>query len=208
MEGSELIREIISKGKSALYDELYYERAKSKLISIIEKKALFRGEFVLASGKKSSYYLDLRRITLDSEASPLIGYVLLYRMFQIDAHVDAIAGPTMGADPLVSSAITLAPFFDMGLKGLLIRKQKKEHGLQKLIEGDLDSVSTVLCVEDVVTTGGSLLDACRALIEAGKKVIVAVPLVDREEENLALKFKSLGILYNPILKVSEILQER
>lgn len=205
MNGAELVREIVSKERSALEDYLYFERAREALISIIEKKALFRGEFTLSSGKKSSYYLDLRRITLDSEAAPLIGYLVLFRALEIDLQVDGVAGPTLGADPLVSSALAMAPFFDLSLKGLIVRKERKEHGLQKLVEGNLESVTRVVCLEDVTTTGGSLFRACKVLLESGVKVVAAVPLVDREEANLLEKFAAISVRFSPLIRISEIL---
>lgn len=205
---SKFIWEIISKEKSALEDYLYFERAREEIISIIENKALFKGDFTLASGKKSSYYLDLRRITLDSEAAPFIGYMILFRLFELDPSIDSVAGPTLGADPLVSSALALAPLFQLNLKGLIVRKEKKEHGLMKLIEGNLDAVKKTVCVEDVTTTGGSLLRACSILKEAGIEVVAAISLVDREEEDLKEKFASMGIKFSPIIKISEILMRR
>jgi len=205
LEVKELIREIISLEKSALYDELYYEKARKELIRLIKERALYRGEFLLSSGKKSSYYLDLRRITLDADAAAIIGYLVLYRAFNLSSSFDGVAGPTLGADPVVAAAVTMAPFFDLNLKGLIVRKEKKEHGLGKLVEGPLHSVKKVVVVEDVVTTGSSLLRACRVLIQEGVKVISAIPLVDRQEEELVLSFEELGIKFDPIITVNELL---
>lgn len=205
MKAKELVHEIVSLEKSALHDELYYEKARNELIRLIKERALHKGEFLLASGKKSSYYLDLRKITLDADASALIGYLVLCQAFRLSPPPDGVAGPTLGADPVVAAAVTMAPFFDLNLKGLIVRKEKKEHGLGKLIEGPLDSVKKVVVVEDVVTTGNSLLRACRILEQEGVKVLSAIPLVDRQEEDLAPSFKELGIKFNPVITVNELL---
>jgi orotate phosphoribosyltransferase len=106
---------------------------------------------------------------------------------------------------VVAAAGTMAPFFDLNLKGLLVRKEKKEHGLGKIIEGPLDSVKKVVVVEDVVTTGNSLLRACKVLDEEGVKVLAAIPLVDRQEEDIEPFFEELGVKFNPLITVNELL---
>lgn len=205
MDARKIFKEIVSKGESALYDSFYYDEAHSAVIQIIKERALHRGEFVLSSGKKSSYYLDLRKITLSSDAAPLIGYLILSKVYELGQDIQAIAGPTIGADPIVSSAVSVASLFDVDIKGLIIRKERKEYGLSKLIEGDTESVRNVIMVEDVVTTGKSILDACRVVQSEGVKPIAAFPLVDRQEANVSEEFEKMNILYEPLITISEIL---
>lgn len=205
MEANELIKEIISMGKSALNDPAPLERSKEVLVDFIKKEALFKGEFVLSSGKKSNYYLDLRKVTLSSQASFFIGYLVISKALQLDEFPEGIAGPTLGADPIISSAVTVAPLFQLNLKGLIVRKAKKEHGLGKLIEGDEEKVEKLVVVEDVVTTGGSLFEAIEVLKNAGKKVLAAIPVVDREEADVGGRLFKMGIKYLPLIKISEIL---
>lgn len=202
----ELVWEIYSKEKSALNDEFLFELAKSYLLRQIKEKALFRGEFILSSGKKSDYYLDLRLLTLDSEALAVIGYLLLYKIYQFDKDVDGVAGPTLGADPIISAVLTAAPFFNLKLGGLIVRKEEKKHGLGKMIEGPYDKVTNVFCVEDVVTTGGSLLKAVKVLKEAGISVRHAIVIVDRSEEDVLSVFEAEGVKLHSLFKVNEVLE--
>jgi orotate phosphoribosyltransferase len=202
----ELVWEIYSKEKSALRDESLFEFAKSYLLRQIKEKSLFRGEFILSSGKKSDYYLDLRRLTLDSEASPIIGYLILYKIYQLDKNVDGVAGPTLGADPIISAVLTAAPFFNLNLRGLIVRKEEKKHGLGKMIEGPQDRVSRVFCVEDVVTTGGSLLRAVKVLKEADISVRHAIVIVDRSEGDVSSVFAAEDVKLHSLFKVREVLE--
>ncbi|MCX7831714.1 MAG: orotate phosphoribosyltransferase [Actinobacteria bacterium] len=205
MDARKIFKEIVSKGESALYDSYYYDEARSALVQIIKERALHRGDFILSSGKKSSYYLDLRKITLSSDSASLIGYLILSKIYSLDQDIQAIAGPTIGADPIVSSAVSVASLFDVDIKGLIVRKARKEYGLSKLIEGDTESVKNVVMVEDVVTTGGSLLDACRIVQSEGIQPVAAFPLVDRQETEVSEEFEKMHIFYEPLITISEIL---
>lgn len=141
-----------------------------------------RGEFTLASGKKSDYYLDCRLTTLDARGALLTGYCILDLLAEMKIHPDAIGGLSMGADPVVSAAIVVSAIEDRPLPGFLVRKQAKTHGRQKQIEG-IENLQgrRVAIVDDVCTTGGSTQEAIDAAERAGAQVVAVISLVDREE---------------------------
>ncbi|MFH0827411.1 MAG: orotate phosphoribosyltransferase [Candidatus Omnitrophota bacterium] len=169
---------------------------KKKLLILLEKEALKRGEFVLSSGKKSSYYLDGRVITLTPEGAFLVASIILELIK--GRGVDAIGGPTLGADPIVGAVAALGHIKQIPLKTFIVRKTTKEHGTGRQIEGPaLAKNSKVILVDDVATTGGSLIEAKQALEKEGIDVKTAIVIVDREEgasRNLAeagLKLESI-----------------
>jgi orotate phosphoribosyltransferase len=160
----------------------YLARLKRRL----QEKSLFRGEVTLSSGKKSNYYLDCRLTTLDPEGSVLIGHAILELLAQKGIQAEAIGGMSIGADPVVSSVVSMSYLEGRPLRGFLVRKERKEHGRQKLIEG-LDpevsgrAVKNVVIVDDVCTTGKSTFEAIAAAEGEGMKVAAVISLVDREE---------------------------
>ncbi len=160
---------------------------KKKLLQLLKNKALKRGRIVLSSGKVSDYYLDGRLITLSSQGAYLAASIILN--FVKDKKIAAIGGPTLGADPIVGAVIALASKKGRRLSGFIVRKSAKKHGMQRLIEGpSLPKGSRVVLVDDVATTGGSLIEAKMVLDKQGVKVDCAIVIVDREEgakENLA-----------------------
>jgi len=155
---------------------------RAELADILRKKSLVRGEFTLASGKKSDYYLDCRLTTLDAQGALLTGYCILDLLDEMDVQPDAIGGLSMGADPVVSAVIVVSAIEDRPVPGFLVRKEAKKHGRQKQIEGieDLNGKKVVI-VDDVCTTGGSTQEAIQAAERAGAEVLAVVSLVDREE---------------------------
>jgi len=160
----------------------YLARLKRRLI----EKSVFRGEVTLSSGKKSDYYMDCRLTTLDPEGSVLIGHAILELLAAKGIRADAIGGMSIGADPLVSAVVTISYLEGRPLRGFLVRKERKEHGRQKLIEG-IDpkasgrAVRNVVIVDDVCTTGKSTFDTIAAAEREGMKVVAVISLVDREE---------------------------
>ncbi len=140
----------------------------------IVDKAVVHGKVTLSSGKEADYYVDLRRVTLDHEAAPLVGTVL--RELTADLDFDAVGGLTLGADP-VATAMMHAP--GRPLDAFVVRKQGKAHGLQRRIEGPDVAGRRVLAVEDTSTTGSSVLAAVEALQEAGAEVVAVAVIVDR-----------------------------
>ena len=152
--------------------------ARDELLGHIKKKAVVHGKVTLSSGKEADYYVDLRRITLDGAAAPLVGQVM--RELTADLEYDAVGGLTLGADP-VATAMLHATAADGGvLDAFVVRKAEKAHGLQRRIEGTEVSGRRVLAVEDTSTTGGSVLTAVEALREAGANVVAVAVIVDRD----------------------------
>src|SRR5262245_23204306 len=153
-----------------------------ELAEIIRNHSLRTGEFVLSSGKKSSYYLDCRMTTLHPRGSLLIARMLLQRMRQLGIHADAIGGLTLGADPIAAAVALVSELEETPLHAFIVRKEAKAHGMQRFIEGwDGAAGSRVVIVDDVCTTGDSILKACEKAEEAGYQVIATFCVVDRNE---------------------------
>ena len=176
---------------------------KKRLAEILKDKSILRGNFTLASGKESDYYIDGRLTTLDSYGLSLIGEIFLEEILK-DPEVKTVGGPTMGADPIVGSVLTQAGIKEIAFDGFLVRKEAKDHGTGKLIEGNLNDGDKVAVVEDVVTTGGSVLKAIYALEKAGATISKVLVIVDREE-GAEGKFRELGYEYFSIFKISDLL---
>ncbi len=160
---------------------------KERLLQILREKSLLRGDFVLASGKRSTYYIDGKKTTFDPEGAYLTGHLLLDEIEKLDAQVDAVGGMSIGADPIVTAVGLAARERGIPLRVFITRKKAKDHGTQKTIEGNFQSGDNVVMVEDVMTTGGSTLQAVEIVREAGGKVLAAFVIVDREQggaENL------------------------
>lgn len=137
------------------------------------------GEFTLASGRKSNYYINGKMTTLDARGAYLVGRTFLAML--ADDVPDAVGGLTLGADPIVGAMIALAGLEDLPLRGFIVRKEAKGHGTQSLIEGSLKQGERVVIVEDVVTTGGSSMQAIAAVKAIGCDVRKVLAVVDREE---------------------------
>ena len=169
---------------------------KSALLKILIEKSVRRGDFTLASGAKSDLYVNCKKTALDPAAALLIGAVgwdLVKRTAaELNVQVDAIGGLTMGADP-VSLSIGIAAQLDApgtALQTFTVRKAAKEHGTKKRIEGNFSEGDVVVVVDDVVTTGGSTIQAIDAVEAEGGKVAFVIALVDRQEggrENIERK---------------------
>jgi orotate phosphoribosyltransferase len=160
---------------------------RAELARILREKSLVRGDFTLASGKKSNYYLDCRLTTLDARGALLTGYCVLELLDEMKIHPDAIGGLSMGADPVVSAAIVVSAIESRPVPGFLVRKEAKKHGRQKQVEG-IENLSgkKVVIVDDVCTTGGSTQEAIDAVESAGAQVAAVISLVDREEGGSAM----------------------
>lgn len=147
------------------------------LLEQIKSKAVVHGKVTLSSGKEADYYVDLRRITLDAEAAPLVGRVMLD--LTKDWEYDAVGGLTLGADPVATSMLHAAAAEGRRLDAFVVRKAEKTHGMQRQIEGPDVRGRRVLAVEDTSTTGGSVLTAVEALRGAGAEVVGVAVIVDR-----------------------------
>jgi orotate phosphoribosyltransferase len=150
-----------------------YESLKNEII----KKAVVHGKVILSSGKEADYYVDLRRITLDHVAAPLVGDVMLE--LTKDLEFDAVGGLTLGADPVATAMMHVASRNGRAIDSFVVRKEGKAHGLQRRIEGPDVKGKRVLAVEDTSTTGGSVLTAVEALKEAGAIVVGVAVIVER-----------------------------
>jgi orotate phosphoribosyltransferase len=153
------------------------EAARETLLALIKAKAIVHGRVVLSSGQEADWYIDLRRITLDGEAAPLVGRVMLD--LTADFEYDAVGGLTLGADPVATAMLHSATATGRRLDAFVVRKAGKEHGLQRRIEGPEIAGRRVLALEDTSTTGGSVLTAVEALREAGAHVVAVASIVER-----------------------------
>jgi len=147
------------------------------LLAEIKNKAVVHGKVILSSGKEANYYVDLRRVTLDAVAAPLVGEVMLDLTADLD--FDAVGGLTLGADPVATAMLHAAAKRGRKLDAFVVRKAEKQHGLQRRIEGPDVKGRRVLAVEDTSTTGDSVLTAVEALKEAGAIVVAVAVIVDR-----------------------------
>ena len=150
---------------------------RAQLLDQITRKAVVHGRVTLSSGREADWYVDLRRITLDSEAAPLVGEVMLDAT--ADLSYDAVGGLTLGADPVAAAMLHAAAARGRRLDAFVVRKEGKAHGLQRRIEGPDVAGRRVLAVEDTSTTGGSVLTAVEALREAGAEVVGVAVIVER-----------------------------
>ena len=153
---------------------------KEKLLNLLKKEAFFKEKIKLSSGKISTFYIDVRRVSLSSEGIYLISRIFWQSIK--NENITAIGGPTLGADPIVAGVCFLAHQERKKLKGFLVRKTPKKHGRKKAIEGaELTSQDNVVIVDDVATTGSSLINAIKKIKKTGAKIKKVIVLVDREE---------------------------
>ena len=155
---------------------------RDRLREIIRLKSLRTGDFTLSSGKKSSYYLDCRLTTMHPEGALLIARLILQRIREASISADAIGGLTLGADPIAAAVAVVSGLEGMPLNAFIVRKEAKSHGMQRFIEGfDAPAGARVIVVDDVCTTGESILNAAERSEQAGYQVVAAFCVVDREE---------------------------
>jgi orotate phosphoribosyltransferase len=173
--------------------------AKSKLREEILKKAVVHGKVILSSGKEADYYIDLRRITLDSIAAPLVGEVMLELTEDLD--YDAVGGLTLGADPVATAMMHVAAQRGRRLDSFVVRKSEKAHGLQRRIEGPDVKGKRVLAVEDTSTTGGSVLTAVEALKQEGAIVVGVAVIVERGAKS---KVEDAGLAYRAAFSLQDL----
>jgi orotate phosphoribosyltransferase len=150
-----------------------------ELIGLVESKALKRGTFRLASGREATFYLDAKQVVLDAHGSMLVGRAILERLRSLGPLPAAVGGMSIGADPITSAVITMAGVEGLPLKGFMVRKEPKDHGTKKYVEGPVEPGQRVVIVEDVTTTGGSSLLAIDRVHEFGLIVERVVTVIDR-----------------------------
>jgi len=165
----------------------------------ILKKAVVHGKVILSSGKEADYYVDLRRVTLDSTAAPLVGDVMLDLVKDWD--FDAVGGLTLGADPVATAMMHIATQKGKKIDSFVVRKAEKAHGLQRRIEGPDVHGKRVIAVEDTSTTGGSVLTAVEALREAGAIVVGVAVIVERGAKG---KVTEAGLEYRAAYSLQDL----
>lgn len=173
---------------------------KQDLHTLIDNIALKRGEFTLSSGKKSNYYLDLRMVTCNRAGATLIGDAV--REICQDSAAHAVGGLETGAIPIVMATILSRCGWGEHLDGFWVRKEQRQHGTAKRIEGNLKAGARVVIVEDVTTTGDSALSAVEAVREFGCKVVCVVSVVDRLQ-GAAEKFAARDIRFQSLFTVRD-----
>jgi len=187
------------------------EKQRQNLKELLLGKSVRTGDFTLASGQKSDLYIDCRVTAMDPRGAILIGQVGLPaardKMAELGVSCDAIGGMTLGADP-ISLAVGIASAQDEGemLQVYTVRKEAKEHGRGKRIEGNFSSGQKVIVVDDVITTGGSTVKAIQAIREAGGEVVFALVLVDRSEGG-RLAIESEGVPVVSLFTREQLLDE-
>ena len=159
-------------------DSVSVTDVRERLIDFIKKDAVFHGDFTLTSGKKATYYVDMRRVSLDHRVAPLIGQVMLDLIADVP-DVVAVGGLTMGADPIASAILHQGVAAGREYDAFVVRKAPKDHGRGRQVEGpDLEG-KRVIVVEDTSTTGGSPLAAIEALLKVGAVIAGVAVVVDR-----------------------------
>ena len=154
------------------------ETQRQDLIALIGEEVVFHGDFTLSSGKKATYYVDMRKLTLDHRAAPAIGRLVLDLVR--DLEVDAVGGLTLGADPIANAALHASVAAGAPVDAFVVRKEPKDHGRGRQIEGAEVAGKRVVIVEDTSTTGGSPLKAAQVAKDAGADVVAVVTVVDRK----------------------------
>jgi orotate phosphoribosyltransferase len=172
---------------------------RDELLREIKAKAVMHGDFILSSGQRASWYIDLRRILLDGRTAPLAGRVMLDATADLD--YEAAGGLTLGADPVALAMMHAAASRGRRLDAFVVRKSEKTHGLQRRIEGPDVTGRRVLAVEDTSTTGNSVLTAVDALQEAGADVAGVAVLVERGGRPLVT---GRGLVYRAIYELADL----
>jgi len=179
------------------------ENEREQLRRLLKAESLIFGDFTLASGKKSTFYFDSKRTTLRSDGAWLTAREILRLIREHRIEADAIGGLTLGADPIVCPVAALSHAEGPTLRAFIVRKEAKEHGTGRQIEGNLPKGSRVIIVDDVVTTAGSTMKAIEAAEGEGHTVVAVICLVDREEGGAA---KLAKYPFYPVFKRSDIFE--
>lgn len=174
---------------------------REKLHQLIDDLAIQRGDFVLASGARAKYYIDCRKVTLDSRGAYLIGKLLFEKLCEIGIP-QAAGGMAIGADPITGAVVTYAGLMKQPLNGFIVRKEEKSHGTGRMVEGPFAEGETAVILEDVVTTGGSSLQAIEHAVSAGLKIESVICLVDRLAGGREL-FESRGLHFHSLFTVED-----
>jgi orotate phosphoribosyltransferase len=175
---------------------------RNKLFTLLKERAFRRGRVVLASGRESDFYFDMKPAMLDPDGARLMAELILQQLQDVTA--DCIGGLEMGAVPLIAPVAMRSPDFGRRLSGFFVRKAVKDHGTKKRVDGADIAGKTVVILEDVTTTGGSAMDAVKAVEEAGAKVALVLSILDRGEGAADLYAKA-GIPFKALFRAEEFL---
>lgn len=154
--------------------------ARARLRELIQELAIVRGKVILSSGKEADYYIDLRRVTLQQEASGLVGEVMLDLLDEAQLEFTNVGGLTMGADPVGTAIMHTARANNRAVDAFVVRKAQKSYGMGRQVEGPSVEGRNVIVLEDTSTTGGSALTAVEGVRKAGGNVIAVAVIVDRD----------------------------
>lgn len=172
---------------------------RDELLCAIREKAVVHGDFVLSSGRRATWYVDLRRVLLDGRAAPVAGRVMLAAT--ADLSYDAVGGLTLGADPVAAAMLHAAAAQGRALDAFVVRKEGKAHGLQRRIEGPDVAGRRVLAVEDTSTTGGSVMTAVEALRDAGAEIAGVAVVVERGARD---RITAAGLPFRAAFELSDL----
>lgn len=190
------------------FPDEHLKNINTRLFEILKEKSFKLAPpnqpFVLTSGLTSPYYMDGKQTTSDAEGLYCLAMLILHRIQ--NKNVDAVGGPVIGADPIVGAISALSHLAGCPLPLFLVRKEAKAHGTQNLIDGKPVAGKRVVIVEDVITTGGSVVKAVKAVQDAGAEVLQVICIVDREQGGREA-FAELGIDYAPLFSINEFLPD-
>jgi orotate phosphoribosyltransferase len=181
---------------------------KEKIIKLIMQRSFEKSDtpsFLLSSGKRSRYYFDLRNMTMAPEGQVLIGTLVYNKIQQLNLKPQAIGGLTMGADPIAIATAYTSFLRGNPIEAFIIRKEPKEHGLKLQIEGNVEKNDKVVIVDDVVTTGASIIKALKVSREYGLDILGVIVLLDRCEENGKENIEAEGTTVHSILTIQDFL---
>ena len=174
-----------------------------ELRDLLDTRAARTGEITLSTGAKSNFYFDCKPVTLSADGSYLVGMAFLDALDELPERPEAVGGLTHGADPIVSAMVVLSHVRKRPIQGFYVRKEAKRHGTKRRIENPPEPGTKVVIVDDVVTTGGSLLQAVKEAREAGCEVVGVMALVDRQEQNGEANIRTEVDSYIPLYTRSD-----
>jgi orotate phosphoribosyltransferase len=177
---------------------------RQRLLELLVERSVKRGDFVLASGARSSYYVDCRTTTTHAEGQVLVGRLAFDLLRESGLKPAAVGGLTMGADPVSYAIAHTSWLAGEPVHAFSVRKEAKDHGTGKRIEGSFTAGDAVVVIEDVITSGGSALQACDAVAAEGGRVLGVLAVLDRESGGReAIEARGFQVL--TVFRISELL---